>query len=625
MTRTTAIGILTILVCGGATLHAQAPIGTSGDAASPRVPRPNAAQVTTRRLLDGFMGSSAMIVAPLPDGRHFATIGETTGDLVIRDIASKDVRLLTLNTAPYSPGFALFARVSRDGKRIAYSWFDNAKEHFELGITSTSGGDSKIVYGGQEKGYLQPEDWSPDGRTVLASRTQEDGTVQIVLIPTDGGPARVLKTLDWRSPLRMNFSADGRYVVYDHPPQDRNNNRDIYIIDLVSNHETRVVENAANDYVLGWGPDGKHILFFSDRGGAPAAWLLPVAEGKAQGPATLAKSGLWRAMPVAFTPNGDYFYAVETGGRNVYLATLDPTSGKVVGAPTPLTTGALGRSTHIAWSPDGRMMSYQVKADGGGRPVIGIRSLESNDQREFPMPVQVNYIGDQRWSPDGSTLLVQGQERGNSALLRVDVHTGKTETLFKLNDASLQGFDLSPDGRAIVYRWEGVADDGKREARLVERQIASGQERVINRLSPGGGNRVRELAVSPQGDRVAFIRLGATPTTFELAITPMSGGEARTIMTVEGSASISSLAWARDGKSVLVARRGVESMRQVVRVPEAGGVAETIGIALDNVGQLRVDPSGRRLAFDAGVGKSELWVMENIKAASSAARLKSRQ
>jgi Tol biopolymer transport system component len=301
-------------------------------------------------------------------------------------------------------------------------------------------------------------------------------------------------------------------VLYDHPPSDDTNNRDIYLMDLAGQRETRLVSGPGNDFIMGWSPHGGHVLFGSDRSGTPGAWLLAVANGKAQGDPVLVKRDLWRASPVGFLADGSFTYAVETGTRGVYLATLDPHTGNVTGAPIRITQETLGRDTRIAWSADGRSLSYSIRPDNNTRQTIAIRSLETGTVRQFPVPATMGqYVQDQRWLPDGSALLMRASEKGRIAILRMDVQTGRFETVFKVQSAEddIAGFDLTPDGRSIVYRYEHTGPNRAVESRLIVRDRASGAERVIYSAPEGGTNRLNKIAVSHDGHWVAFTRRAA--------------------------------------------------------------------------------------------------------------------
>jgi hypothetical protein len=68
------------------------------------------------------------------------------------------------------------------------------------------------------------------------------------------------------------------------------------------------------------------------------------------------------------------------------------------------------------------------------------------------------------------------------------------------------------------------------------------------------------------------------------------------------------VAWLPRGQALLFSRRG-----ELWRLPLDGAAPEKAGLAAEDLRDLRVSPDGRRLAFTAGVGKGEVWVMENLR------------
>jgi tetratricopeptide (TPR) repeat protein len=54
---------------------------------------------------------------------------------------------------------------------------------------------------------------------------------------------------------------------------------DIYLWSAPEGRETLLVKHQANDFPLGWTPDGKRLLFASDRTGSIGAWKIQVANG----------------------------------------------------------------------------------------------------------------------------------------------------------------------------------------------------------------------------------------------------------------------------------------------------------------------------------------------------------
>ena len=575
--------------------------------------RSDTSTVTTRRVWD----ESDPEIGIGPDGRRVAYTKWDTGNVVIRDLGTGAVRNVTHNPKPYSPGYALSPRISRDGQWVAFGWLHEKDVGMQLRLARVDGTELKIPFD-DVNGYIQAEDWSPDGRTILAVRTGDDGVWQIVLVPVRGGPVRTLKTLDWRIPIRMNFSPDGHFVVYDFPTTPESSvDRDLFVLDLASGQEYPLVQHRSNDYVLGWGPDARHVLFASDRSGTLGAWLQEVENGRPKGTPVLVKPDLWNASTGQFTADGSYLYTVRTGTRQVYLTTVDPASGKAVGSATSVAPAPLGGLADPQWSPDGRSVSYATRRPGT-TPLITIRSLESGAVREIPVPHELVYSY-HRWSSDGKSLLLSGRPKGRAGVYRMDLQTARTDLLFKLDaDAYIGGgraFEVTPGDGAVVYL-KAFTRSGKSAAELILHDLASHQERVLYR--PPGFMGIA-LSVSPDGQTVAFT--DGFRQDAKLMVVPVAGGNVRRI----GGSFIprmhSPLAWSADGRSVFaITTEDSAGMNAVWRVPVAGGAIDSTGIVAAGLGALQLDSSGRRLLFMSGSEASELWQMQNIASVTKAAR-----
>src|SRR6185437_5386638 len=105
-----------------------------------------------------------------------------------------------------------------------------------------------------------------------------DRTAQIGLISVRDGSLRVLKSVDWRGAKRLLFSPDGKYLGYDLPESDGSQQRDIFVMAIDGSREIPAVIHRGQDTMMGWSPDGKRLLFASDRTGSMDLWSLPFAE-----------------------------------------------------------------------------------------------------------------------------------------------------------------------------------------------------------------------------------------------------------------------------------------------------------------------------------------------------------
>ena len=133
----------------------------------------------------------------------------------------------------------------------------------------------------------------------------------------------------------MSLSPDGRYVAYDLAG-------DVFLLAVRGTHEAVLVENPAKDFNPIWTPDGSRILFTSDRTGTSGIWVLSVADGNPQGAPELLRADLGKTWPLRFARGDTYFYGVQTGMQDVYVAELDPKTGKVAAPPSQASRRLVG-------------------------------------------------------------------------------------------------------------------------------------------------------------------------------------------------------------------------------------------------------------------------------------------
>jgi Tol biopolymer transport system component len=331
-----AIGILVlgVVVWSGCSSEGSRSVGGGDVLAAAGIPGAVAATVlaeqdSTPLVARRVWAGASPFTSPFPDGRYLAH-GDA-GYLAVRDLRTGESRRLTNK----SRSLVEYNSVSPDGDLIAYAW-RNYAGRIELRVIGMDGSQPRVLYGDESVTWLAPYDWSPDGENILAYLTGEERGNEIVLVSAKDGAVRVVKTFDSGVLGRLSFAPDGRYIAYDWRP-DRGVPGDIFAIEVDGGREITLVQHPADDVLLGWAPDGGHVLFSSDRTGTMGAWLLPVAGGEANGEPRLIKPDMWRVMPLGFTRDGSFFYTVTTSAWDVYIAKLDPETGALVDAPTRAT------------------------------------------------------------------------------------------------------------------------------------------------------------------------------------------------------------------------------------------------------------------------------------------------
>ena len=99
--------------------------------------------------------------------------------------------------------------------------------------------------------------------------------------------------------------------------------------------------------------------------------------------------------------DGSFYYSVGTGGRDVYVATVDPVSGKVLAPPRLVPERFLGSNVAPEWSPDGSSLLY-VSRRGPVGPAFNIPSIKSMQTGEVrELSTGLLFLNQVRWSPDG--------------------------------------------------------------------------------------------------------------------------------------------------------------------------------------------------------------------------------
>ena len=116
-------------------------------------------------------------------------------------------------------------------------------------------------------------------------------------VPRDGGAARQLTTGGHESdPV---FSPDGNWIAFS---ANYDGNRDVYVIPAAGGEPRRLTWHPGQDGALGWTPDGKRVLFLSDRDAyadMTRMYTVPMEGGVAE------VLPMWRAFEGGYSADGE--------------------------------------------------------------------------------------------------------------------------------------------------------------------------------------------------------------------------------------------------------------------------------------------------------------------------------
>ena len=554
--------------------------------------------------------------APSRDGAYL-TFRDSSENIKICDLATGQIRQLTKRQSVNQSAYHSIP--SPDGKLVAYTWYQNGR--YELRVVGLEGTEPRVLYSNAETKWVQLTDWSPDGKSILAVLDRKDGTSQMALVSVRDGSVGVLKTFNERSLGRPRFSPDGRYIAYAFPQRPGSGERDIFVLALDGGRETPLVQHPANDVHPDWTPDGKRILFLSNRAGTMGAWWIQVAEGIPQGTPELVKPDLGQDIAaMGFTRNGSYYYGVQTEMRDVYIAELDLATGKLVSAPGMATQRFVGSNSSPDWSPDGRQLIFLSRRAPGvwGARALCVRSTETGAVRELAS--KLDRVVRVQWYPDGRSLLAVAQHPvGEFGRFRIDVQTGDFSPVRLSSGAIGWPPAWSRDGKAMFYL---QSVNTPKRMLIVVRDTETGQEKELHSVADpahyAGG-----ATVSPDGQQLAFVVVAGTEDRAKiLKVMPAAGGEARDLLRGVLLPFPTPIVWAPDSLSVLfVPQPGAGSSKtELWSISVQGGEPRKLELTAENMRDLSVHPDGRHIAFTAGQDRSEVWVMENFLPTLKAAK-----
>jgi Tol biopolymer transport system component len=567
--------------------------------------------------------------APSPDGRYLTYIDWTKGNLALHNLETGENRDLTDEGTWETPSqFCDVSIWSPDSRQIAYCWIDTG-EGTDLRIVGLDGLAPRVLHSDPESGYAWPRAWSHDGKHIAAIFCNRDAPKQtehidkIALVSVADGSMRILKTLGNRRSRFMSFSPDDRYLAYQLETEEGSRTHDIHLLAIDGSQDIPLIVHPANDGSPFWSPDGKCIIFVSDRSGSKAIWMLDMDEGKSQGTPKLVKEMGEKFYPMGLTPDGSLYYDVGRPAFDVYAATLDFDAGKVSTPPTKTSLRFEGSNYAPSWSRDGKYLVYASQRNSKP-PVLVIRSVETGQERDISfktMSVQLRKgQATPQWSPDGGSILVTAFDRRKNSrgLYLVDAKTGNLTSI-------VQGEPKKEGDEYAAPRWPVFSSDGKHiyyvrgDRSIVARNLETRRVKELSRTN----TYIYNLALSPDGRRLAFLEAAQALRPKVVKTMPASGGEASELYRLKEGKRFSwgvGLSWTPDGDHVVVgAPDAPDKPDELWSIPVTGGEPRKLNLGV-KVNHVSLHPDGRRIAFtqpESG-GDGEVWVMENFLPESKA-------
>src|SRR5690606_36601554 len=303
----------------------------------------------------------------------------------------------------------------------------------------------------------------------------------IYLLPIEGGKATRL-TSGLAYDAQPRFSPDGKKIVF---VSDRSGGDNLWTLSLDLKDTVQITQGNSNLYISPvWMPDGEYIVA-SRSSGVGGAAKLQLFHVKGRSPLPLIREpAALKTLGAAPEPNGRYIWFAGRSGDWEYNAIFPQYQlyryDRKTGTST-LMTSRYGSAFRPGISPDGKWLVYGTRE--GAATGLRVRDLETGDERWLAFPVQRD-------------------EMESRAPLDV-----------------LPGFGFTPDSRAIVISYGGeiwrVPLDGSAPTKIpfeADVELDIGPEvrftYEVDTSPEVTARQIRHPVPSPDGRSIAFTAFG---------------------------------------------------------------------------------------------------------------------
>lgn len=392
----------------------------------------------------------------------------------------------------------------------------------------------------------EPLAWSPDGDRLLIATDRG-----LESIPALGGASRLLVP-----GVRFGtWSSDGRRIAFvggDSLMIRDENGRSVFLTRSIDPHSPA------------WSPDGKWIAFVSGNAQwfqgwniAPSSlWLVPAAGGEA----IQLTGGNAMVQSPAWAPDGRrlLFVSNRNGTRDIYQLDLEG-DGHPSGDPIQLTHGL--NASLISLTPDGKTLGYSVATDHSNVWSLPVPARGWASSRDATLvTTDRERIENFDISRDGKWLVFDSDRSGLQQLFRVPLAGGEVQQITH-DTVPAFGPSLSPDGSEVAYH---VVSSGGLRRVFETTTDGSG---VPVQVSPGGDYDEVAPDWSPDGKRIAWVKTSSFVRWVSTDFATRTGGRWSAPEVARGGAPGDTL-WQNwvDSTSLL----GVDSAGRLIAVSVAG-------------------------------------------------------
>ena len=253
-----------------------------------------------------------------------------------------------------------------------------------------------------------PQQGVSPGRIVYMSKAEPADLWAIFVMRSDGSdPTRL--TENEANDTAPVLSPDGRRIVF---VSDRDGNREIYVMNADGNAQLNLTQDGAEDFAPCWSPDGAQIAFSSFRN---ENWEIYVMDADGGNPQRLTSHAAADYAP-AWSPDGERiaFVSDRQGDLDIFTMAVD-------GSDVQQFTKDKGTDQSPGWSPDGDQIIWESFRDDNME--IYAANADGSNLRNVSQDAFANDHG-ASWSPWGSGVIYYTNRDTGWDIMLLDMESG---------------------------------------------------------------------------------------------------------------------------------------------------------------------------------------------------------
>jgi Tol biopolymer transport system component len=387
--------------------------------------------------------------------------------------------------------------------------------------------------------------------------------------PNEAGPLTLAPTrsIDFKTDegtwISLDLSPDGKTIAFELLG-------DLYTLPFQGGVAKPLMSGMAYDSQPRFAPDGKRLVFISDRDGADNVWIAD-ADGSHAYALTKDRRTDW--ISPEWTPDGR-FILVERGsdvfgGRELWMYDTNGGAGIQVTKASPAPKTPSERQSNVAGavaSPDGKYLYYSRRTGLFGYnaklPLWQIVRRDTSNGMEDVITAEEGSAIRPRVSPDGRWLVYGTREDVKTGLRARDLKTGAEHWIRYGIDRDdqegiaardlLPGYAFTPDSKSIVFSYGGhihtldVVSGAATEIPFWAevKQPLGPLVHSVHRVEQGPviARIASDPVLSPDGQQVTFSSLA------HVFVAPVAGGAPHRL--TQSSDAEFQPSWSPDGKSI---------------------------------------------------------------------------